>query len=98
MNIKELMQAGVNISITVTPTDLKEFALAIIEEAKEMARVEKENKPEEYLTPQEVAKICGVTNNTLWRWNRGGYLCTVKLGRKNFYQKSDIEKLREECR
>ncbi len=95
MSIHELLRSGTNVSITVTPTDLREFALAIIEEAKEMARAEKENKPEEYLTPQEVAKICGVTGNTLWRWNRDKYLCNVKLGRKNFYRKSDIEKLRE---
>ena len=87
------MQSGVNVSITVTPADLKEFAMEIIEEAKEIAKAEKE--PEEYMTPDDVMKICGVSSNTLWRWNRDKYLCTVKLGRKNFYRKSDIEKLRE---
>lgn len=93
MNIKELMQSGANVSITVTPADLREFAMEIIEEAKEMAKAVK--RPEEYMTPDKVMKICGVSNNTLWRWNRDKYLCTVKLGRKNFYRKSDIEKLRE---
>lgn len=82
-------------NITVTPTDLKEFALAIIEEAKEMARAEKENNPGVLMAPPEVIKMLGVSLNTLWRWNRDGYLCTVKLGRKNFYRKSDVEKLRE---
>lgn len=89
------MRSGANVNITVTPTDLKEFALAIIEEAKEMARAEKENNPGVLMAPPEVIKMLGVSLNTLWRWNRDGYLCTVKLGRKNFYRKSDVEKLRE---
>jgi len=85
MSINELMQTGANVSITVTPADLKEFALAIIDEAKEMAKIEKE---------PEVSVLYGVSENTLWRWNCGGYLYVVKLGRKNFYRKSDVEKLR----
>lgn len=95
MNIQEILKAadGANITLSVTPADLKEFAMAIIAEAKELAKTGKE--PEEYMTPEEVAKICGVTGNTLWRWNRDKYLCFVKLGRKNFYRKSDIDKLME---
>lgn len=93
MNIQELLKAadGANITLSVTPADLKEFALAIIEEAKELAKIEKE--PEVYMTPDEVMKICGVSKNTLWRWNRDKYLCKIKLGRKNFYKRADIEKL-----
>lgn len=93
MNIQELFKAadGANITLSVTPSDLKEFALAIIEEVKE----KEEEKPEEYMTPADVMKICGVSSNTLWRWNRDKYLCPIKFGNRNFYKRADIEKLME---
>ena len=55
----------------------------------------KEEKPhhETYLQPDEVARICDVTKNTLWRWDRDGYLKPVHVGRRLFYKKSDVDKL-----
>lgn len=96
MNIQEILKAadGANITLSVTPADLKEFALTIIEEAKKMAKAEKES--EDYITLDEAMKICGVSRNTLWRWNRDKYLCNVKFGRKILYKKSDIDKLMED--
>lgn len=95
MNIQELLKAadGANITLSVTPADLKEFALTIIEEAKKMSKAEKE--PEDYITPDEVMKICKVSRNTLWRWNRDKYLCNIKFGNKILYKKSDVNKLIE---
>lgn len=92
MNIQELLKAadGANITLSVTPADLKEFALTIIEEAKKMSK-----EPEYYITPDEVMKIFKVSRNTLWRWNRDKYLCAVKFGNKIFYRKSDVNKLME---
>ena len=34
MSIKELLESGHNVTLNVTPADLKEFALAIAEEVK----------------------------------------------------------------
>ena len=48
---------------------------------------------EVYLTHKEVAEMLGVSKSTLWRWNKSGYLCHTKCGRKPFYKKSDIDKL-----
>ena len=76
-----------NICIAVGINDLKEFGLSLIEEGRKMG------KAETYLTPDEVAKMLGVSTNTLWRWNKSGYLCHVKCGRKSFYKKSDVESL-----
>lgn len=96
MNIQELLKVadGANITLSVTPADLKEFALAIIEETKEMAKAKE--KTEEYMTLDEVMKICGVSSNTLWRWDRDKYLCKVKFGRKVFYKKSDLSRILNE--
>ena len=80
-----------NICIAVGVKELKEFGLSLIEEGRKMGKAEK--VVETYLTPDEVAKMLGVSTNTLWRWNKSGYLCHVKCGRKSFYKKSDIDKL-----
>lgn len=95
MNIQELLKAadGANITLSVTPADLKEFALTIIEETKKMTT--EDNVSEDYITLDEVMKIFRVSRNTLWRWNRDKYLCNIKFGNKILYKKSDINKLIE---
>ena len=98
MTIKEIL-AGIenaNVSVTVSVADLKEFAMLLIDEAKELGKAERE--PEQWLTPKEAAELMGVSENTLWRWNASGYLKHAKLGRRPFYRLSDINALREERR
>ena len=91
--IKELLanSDNPNICIAVGINDLKEFGLSLIEEGRKMGKAER--VAETYLTPKEVAMKLGVSTNTLWRWNKSGYLCHVKCGRKSFYKKSDVEAL-----
>ncbi len=91
MSIEELMNSNANVSITVTPADLKEFALSLIEEAMKMGSRQKE--PEKYLTQKEVAKMLGVSENTLWRWKRTNYLVPSKVGNSVYYRQSDIDAL-----
>lgn len=89
MNISELITSGANVAITVTPLDLKEFALNLIEQS-QAKKVH--DADEQYLSPDETAKKLGVTTNTLWRWNKSKYLCPVKVGHRCFYKLSDINK------
>lgn len=91
MNIQALLDCGPNVSITVSPLDLKEFATFLIGQAQAMER-DKE-KPEKYLTPDEVSTLIGVTKNTLWRWEKEHYLTPVKIGRKSRYKQSDVDLL-----
>ena len=93
MNINTLLQSGANVSITVTPTDLKEFALSLIQEAVEIGK--KQRKPERYLTQKEAAEKLNVSENTLWRWRKIGYLIPSKVGKAAHYKLSDIENLLE---
>lgn len=90
MNICNLI-GNEKVTITASASDLKEFALFVMGEVKK-AEKEKE-KPEEYLTPNEVAKTIGVSTNTLWRWEKDNYLVPLKIGRKSRYRKSDVEAL-----
>lgn len=41
MRIETLLESGANVAITVTPTDLKEFALNLINEAINIGREQK---------------------------------------------------------
>lgn len=38
----------------------------------------------------------GVTEPTLWRWNKEGILKRVKVGNKVRYKESDVKKVLEE--
>lgn len=93
MSIQELLSSGQNVMITVTPADLKEFALAVAEEVKAswMAR----EKQDKRLTAKETAEQLGVTVNSLYRWNKNGYLSPAgHIGQKPYYLQSQIDGIR----
>jgi len=91
MNIQKMIESGSNALFVVSGGDLKEFALALIAEAAAKP-LEAEEK---YLTTDEVCEILHVSSNTLWRWNKSQYLCSVKVGRTPMYRQSDIDNLRQ---
>ena len=94
MNIKTLLDSGANVTLSVTPADLREFALAIVQEIMDSTpAVKEEPQQEAYLSNDEVAAKFGVCKNTLWRWNRDGYLKPFKVGKKLYYRSSDVEAL-----
>ncbi len=92
MNIGELLKSGSNVTIAVSGADLKEFGMSLIAEAKTLIQPQQSEK---YLTSDEVGKLLNVSANTLWRWNRDGYLKSIKVGRTPMYRQSDIDRLRE---
>ena len=93
MNIKELLLSGANVSIVVTPADLKEFAVSLIQET--LAMKPEEKPAEQYLSPDETATLLKVSKNTLWRWSKSGYLSPIKVGRKSVYTLSEINQIRQ---
>ena len=94
MDIKSIFEAGANVTLSVTPAYLREFALAIAQEIRDNApTVKEEPQQEAYLSNDEVAAKFGVCKNTLWRWNRDGYLKPFKVGKKLYYRSSDVEAL-----
>ena len=91
MNIKDLANLNANVSVVVTLPDLREFVSEMVAET---AASKPQETEEKFLTKSEVAKLLNVSENTLWRWNRDGYLQSVKIGRNPFYKQSDIDRLR----
>ena len=91
MNLKELSNLNASVAVMVSLADLREFVSELVAEAAAKP-VEAEEK---YLTTDEVCDILHVSSNTLWRWNKSQYLCSVKVGRTPMYRQSDIDNLRQ---
>lgn len=92
MNIKELIQSGASVTVTLSPADLQEFGVTLINEA--IVQRDKLRVPETYLTAKEAAELLGVTTSTLWRWGKDGYIKPIKLGGKSRYKFSDINRIK----
>ena len=57
----------------------------VVQNAIDKLLEQRENKPEVYLTAEE----------TLWRWNKEGYLVSAKVGSKVRYKLSDVERIQK---
>jgi hypothetical protein len=96
-NILSIIQdEKASIKLEVSGEDLLEFSNDLINRAKTELSVEiSEARKERYLTREEVKKICGVCDATLWHWNKKNYLNTIKIGNKVRYRMSDIRRILE---
>lgn len=93
VNIQDLLNAGAAVNLTVTATDLKEFALSLIDEAKR--QLEAKPKEDKELTAAQAAKALGISTNSLWRWERDGYLKPAsRVGKRPIYLQSQIDELK----
>ncbi len=92
MNIAHILESGAsNISLTVTPADLREFAVTIFEQCRE--EYASKAQPETYHTRKETLSLLNVCDATLWRWKENGYLVPVKVGCRSLYKHSDIQRI-----
>ena len=91
MSIQEIIQSGVNVSITIGTNDLLQFANHLIRSTKEeLESTILAKKNETYVTTDEASKQLHVDRSTLWRWAKTGYLMPIEVGGKRFYKLSDI--------
>ena len=79
------------ISIQMTPEQFER-----IEKMLDLITEYTKPKEEKLLTIKQVAELLGVTEPTLWRWNKEGILKRVKVGNKVRYKESDVNKVLEE--
>lgn len=95
MDLKQFIQNGVDLTLTIKSSDLMEFGRYLIDTAQEEAveRV-KQGKEDVLLTVEEAMALLKVKNRaTLWRWEKRGYLAPVRGGKKCLYRRSDIEQM-----
>lgn len=94
MNIQELLNVtdGASITVSVTLSDLKEFARTVIKET--MLVKQQTDVRDELMTLDEAARYLHVTKCTLWRWRKGGYLHpSSKIGTRLMYKKTDLDEI-----
>lgn len=72
-----MIEAGGKMKIEVSSDDLVLFADRLIEKAMEAKALMKEQTPEDetWLSTDEVAKMCGVCETTLWSWEKKATSC-----------------------
>lgn len=94
MDIKDLLNSGMKVNITVTLPDLLDFADYLIKKTKlEIEQAVIDDKAESYPSSKQVAELLDVNTTTLWRWNRIGYLKHIEIGGKRRYKMSEVKAL-----
>jgi len=83
-----------NTLLVVDAEDLRAFANELLQ-AMELKLSNKKADEETLLSRDQVCKLLGVSQTTLWRWNKEGYLVAKKLGSKTMYRKADVKLIKE---
>jgi predicted DNA-binding transcriptional regulator AlpA len=90
MNLSELITTGANVTVSVTPTDLKNFANDLVNEI--IAREKPAPKQKEkLLTTDEVCEMLSISRVTAWQWDNKGIIKPIRIGNLKRYRLSDIE-------
>lgn len=93
MNIQSLIDSKANVSVTVSVTELNEFAENVV--TKVISKMENSKKPDSLCTMKAAANQLHRTVGTLDRWRKSGYLVPIYVGGKPMYKQSDIDKILE---
>ncbi len=92
MNINQIMQSNANVQLVVSAAELKELFLEWQAEGqKQLAEAQADN----LISADDVCTMLNVSKGTLQLWRKKDYLTPIKIGRKNFYKQSQIEKLKK---
>ena len=92
--IADLIKQNQNVQLVVSASDLRELVNEWCDEREAQKEAERKSIVEsERISSTDAEKTLGVTSATLWRWGKSGYLVPIKVGRKNVYLKSDIDRI-----
>lgn len=92
--IAEIIRQNQNVQLVVSANDLRELVNEWCDEREAQREAERQSVEENVRVPKsEAKKILKVTDATLWRWAKDGYLIPIKVGRKSIYRKSDIDRI-----
>ena len=79
--------------IQVNPEQLqREILKGLNVQLTQLSKSFQPKEPEEYLTRQEVAKLCKVNISTVSNWKNEGVLNAYGLGGRVYYKRSEIDK------
>ena len=81
----------VNVPLEVMANTIREIVVSEIQKVKELISLTpKEDETDKILTREEVCKLLKVSPTTLFNWNNDKILINYKVGRRVYYNKSDV--------
>lgn len=99
VNLIDIQGMAPQIAITVTLSELTDFANYLISSAKEDLEDNLRAKEDDRLIDTETAcERLGVHRATLYRWEKKGLLKPIYLGRHKVYLLREINQFIEDCR
>ncbi len=95
-NLIELAKQCPSLQITITLGELVEANTLLIAEAKrELEQIITDQNTETYPSRERVMEILDVSQATMWRWQKSGYLVPINVGGKRRYRMSDVKRILE---
>lgn len=90
MSLKDLLQSGANLSLTVSLDDLRQLFKEIT------GNTTPQNEPpaEKFLSRKEILGLLGIDSSTLWSWEKTGYIKSYPFGGRKRYKAEDAEAIR----
>ena len=75
------------VTISIGVADIVKRVLTEIQDQGTFTKTTDDN----LVTAKRASRIVEVTNNTLYRWEKSGYLLPIRIGSKRMYKVSDLE-------
>lgn len=98
-NLVQLAKECPGIMVTISVADLVEANNRLIAECLNAIDGERQKKDNETLMSREdVVKRLNISETTLWRWGKNGYLVPVNVGGIRRYKSTDIDAIAEGLR
>ena len=99
--VSEVRKSPGHYSFTMTDRGMMEFAKAMQlagreEQAAKMQAASNSLFPEKdssLISKKEALEGFNVSHTTLWKWQQHGYLTPIKVGKRVYYRRTDIERL-----
>ena len=84
-----------NTIVQLNRQELRAELLSVFSEFYDGLKSSLEIEGEVLLEPDVVTKTLSVSDTTLWRWAKAGYLTPIYVGGTKRYRKSDVERIME---
>lgn len=82
--------------VTITLGELIEANTMLIADTKrELEQLITDQNTETYPSREKVMEMLDVSESTLWRWSKNGYLVPLNVGGKRRYLMSDVKRILE---
>ena len=96
INLINLVKECPGLQVTITLGDLLEAnTMLIADTKKELEQLITDEKSETYPSREKGMEMLDVSQSTLWRWQKAGYLVPLNVGGKRRYRMSDVRRILE---